>query len=70
MPADVINVTASTEPRHGGVGPITLALSRAGTVRFVADQILLPTAGVWIVKLVVRTSQLDACSATTTMRVR
>jgi hypothetical protein len=70
LPLDVINVTTSTEPRHGGVGPITWPLSRAGTVRFVADQMLLPTAGVWIVKLVVRTSQLDACSATTTMRVR
>jgi hypothetical protein len=70
LPVDVINVTTSTEPRHGGVGPITWPLSRAGTVRFVADQMLLPTAGVWIVKLVGRNSQLDACSATTTMRVR
>jgi hypothetical protein len=70
LPVDVINVTTSTEPRHGGVGPITWPLSRAGTVRFVADQILLPTAGVGIIKLVVRTSELDACSAMTTMQVR
>jgi copper transport protein len=70
LPTDVTSVEVSARPSGGDLGSVTLGLLHAGTGHFLADHVLLPHTGTWLLTLRVRTSEFDSYPATTSLTIR
>ena len=67
---DVPGFTAELRLESQGLGPIKLELTKLGPGHYVAYNVLLPIAGDWELRAVVRTSDVDEHQASTSMTVR
>ena len=69
-PVEVRGVTGQAQLPGSGLGPVTLALTAAGTGHFVESRLLLPRTGKWDVTLETRATEFDdyPCNLTLTVR--
>ena len=70
LTADVRELRAEAELPAQHLGPVTIPLLHAGTGHFIAERVLLPHTGTWMLHLSVRASEFNAYSADTQVRVR
>ena len=70
LPTNVLGMRADADMPAGHLGPITITLVPAGTGHFIANRVLLPRTGTWILHLYVRASEFDSYPATTRLTVR
>ncbi|MDT4964597.1 MAG: copper transport protein [Pseudonocardiales bacterium] len=70
LPTEVTSIEVSARPSGGGLGSVSLRLLQAGTGHFLADHVLLPHTGTWLLTLRVRTSEFDSYPATTSLTIR
>ena len=52
------------------IGPLTIPLTLEGPGHYYADNVDIPVAGSWVMKLTVRTDAIDEQEVTTTVPVR
>ena len=52
------------------IGPLTIPMSLAGPGHYYADNVEIPVAGSWVLKMTVRTDAIDEQEVTTTLPVR
>jgi copper transport protein len=65
----VPEVTGALTLPDRGIGPLPVALGRRDAGSYAADQVNLPMAGTWRLKISVRTSEIDVTTVQTQLTV-
>jgi copper transport protein len=70
LPTDVLGMRGDADMPARHLGPITVTLVPVGTGHFIANRVLLPHTGTWMLHLYVRASEFDSYPATIRLTVR
>jgi len=67
---EVPELTARLRPKDGGSGPLDVPLRQAERGHFVASPMVVPYPGDWILRLQIRTSEIDESDIDVPLKVR